>query len=152
MKERVLLSVLFTFCILLNSCSKDDDDEDIVLMEDLSNTRIESVSIINVSPFYWDNGSSPDLYLTLSPVSNSSIVYITNQVDNVEQVPQRLDFSQSIAMTNEVWQLQLLDHDVLNSDDVIYDVLFNPHNRASNGKVPVIVDGLLLMEFNYIKQ
>lgn len=147
----VSLLILFLACsILFTSC--DREDEDVVPMEDLSNTKIKSVTIINVPPFYWDNGSSPDLYLTLSSTSDPSIVYTTNQVNNVEIVPQNLDFPQAVPMTNELWELKLLDHDVLNADDVIYIVSFNPYNGALAGKVPIYNDGILLMEFNYTKQ
>lgn len=149
MRYLPLIILILTTTLFLTSCDKEVDI--IVPVEDLSNTSIVSVTIINIPPYFWDNGSSPDLYLTLSLVSDSTITYITNQVNNVEQVPQILNFPQRIPMSNSTWHLQLLDQDDLNTHDVIYDILFNPHVSASNGKIPIIIDGVLLMEFNYVK-
>jgi hypothetical protein len=144
---RIIL--LLTFALALTACSKDDDDspEPLEQKEDLSNTYFQSTTIINVPPYYWDNGSSPDLYLTLAPLSNLSAVYSTVTINNVERAPQLLEFQQLVPMTNELWELTLYDE-----DDVIYVIQFNPHSEASRGKIPIYQDGLLVLEFNYVKQ
>lgn len=135
----------------MTSCDEAANEDDIVApVEDLSNAAIVSVTVINVPPYFWDNGSSPDLYLKLSLALDTTITYVTNQVSNVEEVPQILNFSQPIPMSNSIWHLQLLDYD-LNHDDVIYDIIFNPYDRASDGKIPIFINDLLCMEFNYVQ-
>lgn len=146
MKTTPLLTLLITLMLFITSCVEDGTVEP---KEDLSDAKIESVTIINVPPYYWDNGSSPDLYLTLTSTSDPSLTYTSNTVDNVEEVPQILNFQQDIPITDELWELVLLDHDDLNADDVIYVIAFNPYSDASAGKIPVYNDGILLMEFNY---
>ena len=152
LKYLALFVLILSSSLFLPSCDTETNEDDLVPpVEDLSNTAIESVTIINVPPYYWDNGSSPDLYLTLSLVYDTTIVYNTNQVDNVEEVPQMLHFSQLIPISDSAWRLQLLDQDDFNAHDVIYDIIFNPHDKASTGKIPIIIDDLLVMEFNYVK-
>ena len=153
MKYLSLFVLILSSSPFLSSCDTETDEDDLVPpVEDLSNTAIESVTIINVPPYYWDNGSSPDLYLKVSLVSDSDTnYYYTNQVDNVEEVPQMLHFSQLIPISDSAWRLQLLDQDDFNAHDVIYDIIFNPHDKASTGKIPIIIDDLLVMEFNYVK-
>ena len=153
MKYLSLFVLILSSSPFLSSCDTETDEDDLVPpVEDLSNTAIESVTIINVPPYYWDNGSSPDLYLKVSLVSDSDTnYYYTNQVDNVEEVPQMLHFSQLIPISDSAWRLQLLDQDDFNAHVVIYYIIFNPHDKASTGKIPIIIDDLLVMEFNYVK-
>ena len=147
---------IICFSIILlsfSSCSDDEGDEvQPILVEDLSGTYITSVTIINVPPFYWDNGSSPDLQLSLALQTSNTWTYTTNKVDNVEKVPQILNFSDRIYLTDEEWELLLIDQDDLNSDDEIYRLSFNPMKDAKDGIIPIYTRGLLVMEFNYTSQ
>lgn len=149
-KSPFILIFLVLIAVSFSSCDKDDDD-DIVPMsvEDLSKAHITSVTIINVPPYFWDTGSSPDLQLKLALKTDTTWTYITNRVDNVEQVPQELLFMDRIDITDEEWQLELIDHDSVGADDKIYQIMFNPMNDAKDGVIPIYKNGLLVMEFNY---
>lgn len=148
MKHLPFITIVLACSFFITACDTEKDDV-IAPVEDLSNTFIKSVTIINIPPFNWDNGSSPDLYLILSLFSDTNIVYFTNQVDNVEKVPDTLYFSQHVPLFDDIWQINLIDQDDINDHDVIYKISSNLYKNASNGKIPIIIDDLLLMEFNY---
>lgn len=143
MKILNLAFILTAFLIFLSSCEELDETED------LENAYIESVTIINIPPYYWDNGSSPDLLLKLAKQNSPEWTYLTNQSDNVESVPEILLFDEEINITNEDWELELVDIDDFNEDDQIYRIIFNPFDNAEKGKIPIYHNDLLVLEFNY---
>ena len=129
--------------IFFNSCEK------VETPENLENAYNGSVTIINVPPYYWDNASSPDLQLKLAKKSSTEWTYITNLSYNVEIVPETLLFEEEINITDEDWELELIDYDDLNEDDVIYRITFNPYREAEDDKIPIYSNNLLVLEFNY---
>ena len=136
--------ILTVFALFITSCEEEND------IGNLDNAYIESVTVINVPPYYWDNASSPDLQLKLAPKSSSEWRYLTNRIKNVEVVPEILLFDVDIKITDEDWELELIDYDDLNADDVIYRITFNPYEDAENSKIPIFYNGLLVLEFNYL--
>jgi hypothetical protein len=78
------LIYFLTIMLIFSSCEETETYEPV---ENLNNAYIESVKIINVPPYYWDTGSSPDLQLKLSKESSSEWTYITELKEEVEEVP-----------------------------------------------------------------
>ena len=133
--------------LIFSSCEETETYEP---EESLNNAYIESVRIINVPPYYWDTGSSPDLQLKLSIENSSDWTYISELREEVEEVPITLRLFDRAKISNEDWELELIDKDNLNADDIIYRIIFNPFKDADNGKTPIYNNGLLVLEFNYI--
>jgi hypothetical protein len=141
-----LIAVLSIFIISLTACSVEDFDS-----VNMDNTYFDEVEVINVPPYNWDNGSGPDLYVKLAKNSSSQWDHISNTIQNVENVPSYLSFLEPVEVTNEDWRIQLCDHDDLNSDDIIYDIQFNPYNASDGKSIPIILDDLLIMNIKYSK-
>ena len=141
------LIYFLTIMLIFSSCEETETYEP---KENLNNAYIESVIIINFPPYYWDTGSSPDLQLKLSIENSSDWTYISELREEVEEVPITLRLSDRAKISNEDWELELIDKDNLNADDIIYRIIFNPFKNADNGKIPIYNNGLLVLEFNYI--
>lgn len=141
------LIYFLTIMLIFSSCEETETYEP---EENLNNAYIESVRIINVPPYYWDTGSSPDLQLKLSIENSSDWTYISELREEVEEVPITLRLFDRAKISNEDWELELIDKDNLNADDIIYRIIFNPFKDADNGKTPIYNNGLLVLEFNYI--
>ena len=113
---------------------------------------VQSVTVLNVTSSNWDNFSGPDLQVKFSKSSSTNWDYVTNIATDQSSVPHTLYFSSPILVTNENWDIILVDEDT-GTDDVIYTLYgFNPKTSGSGGKIQITVSGQVVMEINYTEQ
>jgi len=113
---------------------------------------VNSVRVLNVTSSNWDNFSGPDLQVKFSKSSSTNWDYVTNIATDQSSVPYTLYFSSPILVTNENWDIILVDEDT-GTYDVIYTLYgFNPKTSGSGGKIQITVGGQVVMELNYTEQ
>ena len=130
--------------LVLSSCKKDNPEPTKV-----PNRYLQSVTILSVTTFNWDNLSDPDLKINLRRNSSSGWEYTTYTINNNSTYPVTITFSNEILATDENWQMQLVDDDSPDNDDEICIVTFNPITTGSNGKIPFTKNSQDAMELNY---
>lgn len=108
---------------------------------------ISNVSVTNPSGDQWDiDGSGPDLKLNFGKNTSSGYDYSTNSVSNVFATS--LTPNSNIQFTNETWKYQLVDEDLLSSDEVIASGTLNPISQGGNAII-TITNGSISMTFHY---
>ena len=141
MKVSFILVILFSLFFL--GCQKE-------VLESEKNWYLHSVRVLNVPSTNWDSFSAPDLRIDLARSASSVWSFSTNTASNNTTVPATLSFSGEVLLTDENWDMRLVDEDDLDPDDVIYNISqFNPKNTGRNGKVELSSNGQTVMELLY---
>jgi hypothetical protein len=158
------LSVVFfltTVAVFTTSCDKKEGCTDIQAdnydSEAKENTGcqyryvttidISNVPTANPAGTEWDiDGSGPELKLNFGKNTSSGYDYTTNSVSDAFATS--LTPISNIQFTNETWKYQLVDEDLLSSDEVIASGTFNPISQGGNSII-TISNGSISLTFHY---
>ncbi len=115
-----------------------------------STIDISNVPTTNPAGTEWDiDLSGPDLKLNFGKNSNSGFDNSTNVISDVFATS--LTPISNIQFTNETWKYQLIDVDLLSSDEVIATGTFNPVSQGGNNII-TITNGSISITFHYTVQ
>lgn len=84
------------------------------------NVYAKSVTIFTIPATDWDSFSSPDLKVYLSRSASSSWDYSTPELSDHSSTPVTLTFYSPVLMTDEDWDIKIVDVDSPDPDDNIY--------------------------------
>ncbi len=166
MKANYIIITLFlsSFTLLTTSCDKkegctdsqannfDSDAKENAGCEYryASTIDISNVPTANPAGTEWDlDGSGPDLKLNFGKNTSSGYDNTTNTISDVFATS--LSPVSSIQFTNEVWKYQLVDEDLLSSDEVIATGTFNPVTQGGSNAI-TISNGGITISFRYTVQ
>ncbi len=142
----LLFVTLLGIVVGLSSCEKDEPGTTCTHRK-VTNVTIHFVPNANsLDPF-----SDPDYRVDFATSNSSEWSFATHTAENVTSLPVTIAFPLDIIMTDENWEVQLVDEDSPDADDLVCRESFNPFKIGENGVFSFEKDGQVLFELEYIE-
>lgn len=137
-------SSLILLLIFLSSCEEDQ------LKPDL-NRYVKAADVFSLPKIQYDSdGSPPDVRIDLKRRSASFWEFSTYTEQNAATLPLLTIFPAEILLTDEVYELRIVDEDLNEADDdEIFYWSFQAMDEGENGEFNFYGDGKLILSLQY---
>lgn len=149
---RGFISLFFLgFLSFVSSCIVEGGDPEVI--EVCKHLYTSKVEVVNIPEDNYDFLNGPDLRVELKRSAAKDWEFSTNTEDNWDEKGSvMLYFASEIYLTDEAWEIHLLDDDSPDADDEICWDIFDPVGAGEDGVIEFGKNGVVALRLYYVER